>query len=68
MLFEIEGTGFDRLLLLVKIGKEENKLGGELELEAKGHCISVDGTQGSTFDACDDVKFKDFVRGVCDCI
>jgi len=72
MLFEIEGTGFDKLLLLlllsVNIGREEKGLDGDIEFDAKGHCIVDDGIHGITFVASSVAEFKDLVNGCCSCI
>src|SRR6478672_1859219 len=75
MLFEIEGTGFDELLLLlllfllsVNIGGEEIGLDGDIELDAKGHCIVDDGIHGITLVASGVAEFEDLVNGCCSCI
>jgi hypothetical protein len=69
MLFEIEGTGFDKLFLLsVNIGGEEKGLDGDIELDVKGHCIVDDGKHGITFVASDVTEFKGLVNDCCGCI
>ena len=70
MLFEIEGTGFDKLLFLlsVNIGGEEKRLDGDIELDVKGHCIVDDGKHGITFVASDVTEFKGLVNDCCGCI
>jgi hypothetical protein len=65
----MEGTGFDKLLLLlVNVGGEEKGVNGDIELDARGHCIVDDGIHGITFVTSGVAEFKGLVNGCCSCI
>ena len=62
----MEGTGFVKVLLLsINIGGTEKELGGDKELDAKGHCIVDEGIHGITLGTSEVAEFKGLVNGCC---
>jgi hypothetical protein len=63
----MDGTDFDKLLLLVNNGEVEKGVIRDMELDARGHCIVDDGIHGITFVTSGVPEFKGLVNGCCSC-